>query len=102
MGAMDPHTYLHSYLRKACLTALALAGVVPLPALSGVTPAVERVALVIGNNGYAPAPVLANPGSTATTRPFAFSTDAFLRLQPTGPSGDSGWFRHVRYDLAAG
>ena len=52
---MAPHTYLHSYLRKACLTASALAGVGPLPALSGLTPAAERVALVIGNNGDAPA-----------------------------------------------
>ena len=102
MGAMASHTYLYSYLRKACLTASALAGVGPLPALSGLTPAAERVALMIGNNGDAPAPVPANPGSTATTRPFAFATGAFLRLQPTGLPGDSGWFRHVRYDLAAG
>ena len=99
---MDPHTYLYSYLRKACLTASALTGVGPLPAFSGVTSAAKRVALVIGNNGDAPAPVLANPGSTATTRPFAFATGAFLRLQPTGLPGDSGWLRHVRYDLAAG
>ena len=33
MGAMDPHTYLHSYLRKACPTASV--PVAPLSALSG-------------------------------------------------------------------
>ena len=35
MGAMDPHTYLHSYLRKACPTASAPVAVAPLSALSG-------------------------------------------------------------------
>ena len=104
MGAMAPRTYLHSYLREACPIASALVAVGPLPALSGVTPAAERVVLVIGSNDDAPASESANPGSAAAMAmpPFAFGASALVRLQPTGLSGDSGWFPHARRDLMAG
>ena len=102
MGAMDPRTCLHSYLREACLTASALVAVAPLPALSGVTAAAERVTLVIGSNDDAPAPESANPGSAAAMPPFAFGASALVRLQPTDLSGDSGWLPRARRDLVAG
>ena len=102
MGAMAPRTCLYSYLREAHLTASALVAVVPLPAPSGVTPAAERVTLVIGSNDDAPAPESANPGSAAAMPPFAFGASALVRLQPTGLSGDSGWFPRARRDLVAG
>ena len=102
MGAVNPLRYLHSYLRKACLTASALLAVAPLPALSDITPAAERVALMIGSNDDAPASESANPGSVAAMPPFAFGASALVRLQPTGLSGGPGWFPRARRDLVAG
>ena len=98
MDALDSH----SYLRKIRLTASALAAALPLPAFSGVTPVAERIARVIGNGDYAPAPALSCSRNATTTQSFASGIGAFLRCQPADFPCDSGWFPHFGRDLVAG